>query len=130
MSLLKKGYTVFVEFENLRNSTVSVMPGPGMRAKLVGVRFVNLPGPAGIKESGFNPVVQCLFDMSGFERMNGWFESAILYPKSKDESTMVTLPKSFRYPKNGRIEISGFGTHKTTCELFRIVGLTCKKECL
>lgn len=127
MSLLKKGYTVFVEFANLRSATVSVMPGPGMRARLVGIHFMSLPGPNGQTESEFQPIVQCLFDMSGFREMNGLLDSLVLYPKTEDGHEMVTMPLSCRYPQNGRIEASVFGGPKTPCELFDIVGLTCRE---
>lgn len=126
MTLLKKGYSVYVEFTDLKNATGYPLPGNGMRAKIVSVQEIKLPEPPGLAKSTFIPVIACEFDFSGFRDYNKHLASIVTYPEKDGAINTVSLIDSVCYPQDEMLRLETFGElNGPTKALFRVVGLTC-----
>lgn len=123
--LLEKGYSVYVEFTNLKQATGYPLPGEGMRAQIVNIVPIALPEPDGLTERTFKPVLSFEFDFSGFNRYNKNLASIIDYPEKKGEINSVSLMNSIEYPADEKLQVEVFGTLETPISLFRIIGITC-----
>ncbi len=126
VTLLEKGYSVYIEFASLKNATGYPLPGKGMRAKIVSLQEIRLPEPPGLTKSTFVPVITCEFDFSGFKDYNKHLASVITYPEKDGAINTASLLDSICYPKDEMLRLETFGRlEDSTKEFFRVVGLTC-----